>query len=95
MPIVTFLPSGKKINVPSGTTIFEAAQQAGMPIASSCSANFVCGRCNVQIVVGRHNLSEQQEAEKTLLKREKHPPTDRISCQTRIEGNCSVTTRYW
>ncbi len=95
MPTVTFLPSGKKIKVQSGVSLFDAAQQAGFPIASSCSANFVCARCNIQVVVGRDNLSPITEEEKKLLAREKLPPTDRISCQTKVLGNCTITTRYW
>jgi len=95
MPTVTFLPSGKKIQVAEGTSVFDAATQAGFPVASSCSANFVCGRCNIQVVVGRDNLSPPTQAEKKLLEREKHPPTDRISCQAKVHGNCTITTRYW
>lgn len=95
MPIVTFMPSGKSIDVPAGTTLFDAATQAGLPVASSCDADFVCGRCNMQILKGSENLSLQDELELRLLRRDKKPVTDRISCQARVSGDCTVTTTYW
>lgn len=95
MPIVSFQPSGKRIEAQSGETIYSAALRAGLPVASSCSADFVCGRCNMIIVEGAENLSPQSEMELRLLKRDKNPLTDRISCQTKVLGDCTVTTRYW
>jgi len=95
MPVVTFMPSGKMIEVASGTTLFEAATRAGLPVASSCSAENVCGKCNMQIIQGADSLSNQSEYEKKLLQRERHAVTDRISCLTKIEEDCVVTTKYW
>lgn len=95
MPIVTFLPSGRRVEVPMGSTVFEAALQANLPIASSCSAEFVCGKCNVRVLSGAENLSAQTDSERQLLVRENKPVTDRISCQATIQGDCSITTSYW
>lgn len=95
MPIVTFLPSGKSIEVPSGTLLFDAAKKVGLPVASSCGADNVCGKCNMQIVSGGEYLSVQQDEELKLLQRDKNPLADRISCMTQILGDCVVTTRYW
>jgi len=95
MPIVTFLPSGRRVEVAVGSTVFDAALQAGLPIASSCSAEFVCGKCNVRVVSGAENLSPQTDSERQLLARENKPVTDRISCQTAVHGDCSITTSYW
>ncbi|MFM8314059.1 MAG: 2Fe-2S iron-sulfur cluster-binding protein [Deltaproteobacteria bacterium] len=95
MPIVTFLPSGKTVEVEFGTLLFDAARKAGLPVASSCSADHVCGRCNMQIAQGKENLSKPTLEETKLLQRDKNPISDRISCMTRVEGDCSVTTRYW
>jgi 2Fe-2S ferredoxin len=95
MPIVTFFPSGQTIQVEQGSLLFDAAVKAGLPVASSCSTENVCGRCNMQILKGLENLSFQSEQEVKLLRRDKNPTTDRISCMTRIVGDCTVTTRYW
>ncbi len=95
MPIVTFFPSGKTIEVKAGTPLFNAAIDAGLPVASSCSADNVCGRCNMQVLYGAENLSLQEELEKRLLHRDKKPETDRISCMAQVMGDCTVTTSYW
>lgn len=95
MPIVTFHPSGKKVEVKEGTTLFEAALSANLPVASSCYTDFVCGKCNMQVISGSENLATQSEAERKLLRREKRDETDRISCVTKIWGDCTVTTTYW
>jgi ferredoxin, 2Fe-2S len=95
MPIVTFLPSGRSVEVPAGTTVFEAALRAELPIASSCNAEFICGKCNVRVVRGADALSAQTDPERQLLRRENRPVTDRISCQTLVQGDCAITTSYW
>ena len=95
MPIVTFFPSQKTIEVPSGTLLFDAAKRAGLPVASSCSADNICGKCNMQVLNGAESLSNQDVSETSLLQRDKNPITDRISCMTQVLGDCVVTTRYW
>ncbi len=95
MAIVTFHPSGKTIEVEHGTLLFDAALRAGLPVASSCSAAFVCCRCNMQILQGADQLSTQRDPERTLLKRDKKDLTDRVSCVVRVYGDCTVTTSYW
>jgi len=95
MPIVTFMPSQKSVEVPCGTLLFDAALRAGLPVASSCSAQNVCAKCNLQILTGAENLSPQTPWEKKLLSREKQGEADRISCLARIVGDCTVTARYW
>ena len=95
MPFVRFLPSGKSIEVEYGSLLFDAAIKVGLPVASSCTAEQVCGRCNMQVVDGRENLSGQQKSEVDLLLRDKKPERDRISCMTQVLGDCAVTTTYW
>lgn len=95
MPKIEFIPWKKTLTVSEGTSVYDAACQASLPIASSCSGKFTCGKCNVQVLEGSENLSPRTQPEEKLLEREKNPPTDRISCRTFIHGDCSVTTRYW
>jgi uncharacterized 2Fe-2S/4Fe-4S cluster protein (DUF4445 family) len=95
MPIVTFFPSGKTLEVEVGTLLFDAAVLAGLPVASSCQAKSVCGRCDMQVLEGKENLSEQDPKELSLLRRNQKLATNRISCLTRVFGNCTVTTGYW
>lgn len=95
MPIVTFLPSRKTRQVAEGTTLYRAATQAGLPVAASCSEEFVCGKCNMEIVEGAQNLSRQTAPERALLEQERKPATDRVSCKTVVYGDCTVKTSYW
>ena len=50
---VKFLPDNKKIKVPKGTDILNAAIAAGVYINSSCGGEGVCGRCKVVVRSGR------------------------------------------
>jgi ferredoxin len=95
MPTVTFLPSGKQKNVTAGTTLYRAAVAAGLPVAASCSEEFVCGKCNMRVLSGADQLSPQTRPERELLARESRPTTDRVSCHTVVYGDCTVTTPYW
>lgn len=92
---MTFNPSGITLDVIDGTSLFDAARNAGLPVASSCDAEFICGKCNMQVVAGGDAVSRQSEEERALLKKERNPTSDRVSCQTFVHGNCTVSTRYW
>ena len=74
MPIVTLLPSGRVIEIPSGTMLFDAACRAGLPVASSCSAEAVCGKCVMKIHSGPEKLNAPTEHETKLLARDKRDP---------------------
>ena len=95
MPIVTLQPGEKKIEVEWGTTLYDAAMLLNLPVASSCSAEATCGKCNMVVLLGNENLSEQNDLERHLLTKEKRPTSDRLSCVARVFGDCTVTTRYW
>jgi ferredoxin len=95
MPKVTFYPSGRIREVAPGTLLYAAAQAAGLPVASSCNAEGVCGQCNLAIVQGAENLSLKGPLEVRLLEKERHPADDRISCLTKVLGDCAVRAPYW
>jgi 2Fe-2S ferredoxin len=95
MPRINFVPSGQTIEVKKGTSLYDAAIQVKLPVAASCSAEFVCGKCNFTVLQGAENLSKQTSKEKELLHQQGRPVTDRISCRTAIWGDCTVTTSYW
>ena len=49
---VTYQPSGKMVHVPQGTTLFNAAHWAGLPIDSTCGGRGTCGKCGVRVLSG-------------------------------------------
>lgn len=57
MPKVTFLPSKREITVNNGTTLFIAAQEAGIALQTPCGGKGTCGKCKVRIV-GDHKTFE-------------------------------------
>ncbi len=95
MPIVTFVPSHISVTVAAGKSLYEAALQAALPIASSCGGEATCGKCNMRVVEGEAALSARTDLEAKLLKKENRPATDRISCLAKVHGDCKATTSYW
>ena len=52
MPIITFQPSGKNIDVSTGTELLDAARKADIEIESPCGGKGTCGKCIVRIISG-------------------------------------------
>lgn len=46
---VTFQPMNRKITVPAGTTVLEAARLAGVVLTAACDGTGRCGKCRVRI----------------------------------------------
>jgi uncharacterized 2Fe-2S/4Fe-4S cluster protein (DUF4445 family) len=78
---VTYLPSGKTARVPEGTTLFNAAHWAGLPIESTCGGRGTCGKCGVQVLAGTADLS---------LADHRHL-ADRIDDGWRLSCQCPIT----
>jgi len=95
MPKVTYYPSGLIQEVARGALLYNVAREAGLPVAGSCNADGVCGQCNFAILAGAENLSRKAKLEVRLLEKEKHPADDRISCLTKVLGDCTVRAPYW
>jgi len=83
---VTYEPSGTTAHVPTGTTLFNAAHWAGIPIESTCGGRGTCGKCRVRVVHGH--------AERTLADyRHVSEGLDegwRLSCQCEISEDMVV-----
>lgn len=95
MPRVTFLPSGKHIDIESGAYLLDAALDAGLPVQQQCGNMSICGWCVMEIVSGAEHLDSVEKPEQLLAKRNNFTPTMRASCQTRVLGNVVVRTPYW
>jgi len=53
---VTFKPDGKRITVHAGTTILEAAGQAGIILNTVCGGSGTCGKCRVRLQPGDRSV---------------------------------------
>jgi uncharacterized 2Fe-2S/4Fe-4S cluster protein (DUF4445 family) len=85
---VTYLPSDTTVHVPAGTTLFNAAHWAGLPIDSTCGGRGTCGKCAVRIVSGHaeRTLADYRHLSATL------DEGWRLSCQALVSEDtvCEV-----
>lgn len=73
----------------------QALLAGGLPVASSCRGDGVCAKCRIEIVDGKKNLSPENEREAFLREQHSIPKSQRVSCQTQVLGDITVTTSYW
>ena len=97
---VVFTPSGRRGEVPPGTTVLQAARSLGVDIDSVCGGRAMCGRCQVvvgegdfakhgiqssgQSVTGRSKV-EDRYAEKRGLAQGR-----RLSCQAKLRSDVVI-----
>jgi 2Fe-2S ferredoxin len=92
---VRFQPSGARLRVRPGTTLLEAARRAGLPMASSCGADGICGRCGVRVLAGAGTLSAEAANETEVKRRNRIDPELRLACRVGVHGPVEVTASYW
>jgi ferredoxin len=92
---VRFLPSGDTLTVTPGTTLLAAARRAGLPIASACGADGLCGRCGVRVTAGIESLSPEDSEEARVKRRNRVDPSLRLACRAMLAGDVEVTAAYW
>lgn len=92
MAIVRFEPYGVEVDVPEGTTLMAAADQAATRVVDEffvgecCEGRLECGNCCLQIVKGMENLSPASQAEQDLLKVVGKGENWRASCAAKVQG---------
>lgn len=95
MPAIRFVKNRPEIVVESGTVLMKALLEAGLPVASSCHGDGICGKCRIIIVEGAENLSQVNALEQMLRDRLRVPREYRISCQTQVLGDILIDASYW
>jgi ferredoxin len=107
MPKVTFVNEKKDVEVAAGANLREAARAAGIEIYKgadkylNCRGLGLCGTCRVLVKKGVENLSPKTLREKfnlnfhplTMLAALGHEDEMRLSCQVKVNGDCSIETR--
>jgi uncharacterized 2Fe-2S/4Fe-4S cluster protein (DUF4445 family) len=83
---VTYQPSGTSVRVPEGTTVFNAAHWAGLPIESTCGGRGTCGKCGVRVLAGEADLSPADHRHLA----ERLEDGWRLSCQCPITGPMTI-----
>jgi ferredoxin, 2Fe-2S len=87
MPKITFLPDGKTVEVPLGTSILDAADAAGVDLPHNCGGVCACTTCHVWIEQGLASLSELEDREDDKLNEAAGlSPSSRLGCQAEVGG---------
>jgi ferredoxin len=92
---VRFEPSGRTVRVVTGTSLLEAARRAGLPLASACGGDALCGRCGVSVLSGASSLPPQNELEARALRRNRVPAGQRLACRALVSSALTVTVTDW
>lgn len=95
MPAIRFVKKYPELQVESGSILMEELLKAGLPVASSCHGDGICGKCRIQIVSGAENLTRINPIETIVRDRLKIPQEYRVSCQTRVMGDILIDASYW
>jgi len=85
---INFESIGLHIFYREGITIFEAAREAGILLASSCGGRSTCGQCKISILDG--DTSPIGEGERAHLSQEEITSGLRLACATQALGNLKV-----
>ena len=93
MKTVTFRPSGRTVEVPTGSRVYEAIRAANLPVASSCGAVGTCGKCGVRVIQG--SVTEATPHERRVSDANRVDSALRLSCMAKVETDLLVTTDYW
>lgn len=102
MPTITFTSEKKEIQVPAGANLRTEALRAGVQLypgvhkVLNCHGLGQCGSCRVLITKGMENASRKGLMESARLAVSLayigNEQTMRLACQTRVEGDITVTT---
>jgi 2Fe-2S ferredoxin len=95
MVCVRFQPSGLRVEVPAGSTLLDAVLAAGLPIARSCGADGVCGRCGVRVLTGALHVTPEQPQEGAVKRANRLAAELRLACRACVLGDVEVTAAYW
>ena len=97
---IVFTPSGKRGSFDGGTKVLDAARQLGVDIDSVCGGRAICGRCQINVLVGdfaKHNIhsdftsvTEVSEAEKKYAERRGLNEDRRLSCQSLLKSDAVI-----
>ena len=88
MPTVT-VEGEPSFETATGTKLVLAVEDAGIDILHRCGGNSRCTTCKVQVVSG--DFGPMGELERERLAREANlGPDIRLSCQVRVDSDCSI-----
>ena len=93
MPLVTIIGDGEPlaIDLPAGSTLFEAGARVSAGIETACVGKGTCGLCRVKIVAGAQHLTGYTDEERKHLGNVYHLTKVRLSCRSKlVDGDVTI-----
>jgi len=87
MAKVVFQPYGKRVRVPVGATVREAASLAGIILEYPCGGEGTCGKCRVKVSGANGKPSP---AEIAIFSKDELRAGFRLACQMHIDGDINI-----
>ncbi len=84
---ITFQPQNLTTHAPEGTTVFNAANWAGLAIDSTCGGRGTCGKCKVRMIEGADAITD---ADRRYLSESELAEGWRLSCRAPVHSECLV-----
>jgi uncharacterized 2Fe-2S/4Fe-4S cluster protein (DUF4445 family) len=85
---INFQPVGKRVMVAAGTTIFEAARQAGIELSAACGGEGSCGQCQVVLLEGKVNAPTSDE--EFFIPEKDRKEGYRLACRTHSQSDLII-----
>jgi uncharacterized 2Fe-2S/4Fe-4S cluster protein (DUF4445 family) len=86
---IEFEPSGRKVKVPQGTTLLDAANKAEIYINSICGGSGYCGKCKVSV----DSLEKIKTIKSALLEPDETKQGIVLACRSRVLDDVTITVR--
>ncbi len=85
---VILQPIGRRVSVPAGTTLLDAARLAGIELVAICGGEGICGECRVRSISGE--LSPRTLTEGAELSNQDLDGGFRLACQAEVRSDVKV-----
>ena len=91
MPKVTFMPSGRVVEVKVGESILDVALANDISIQHACGGFCACTTCHCEILDGFMNLETAEDDELERMEvLEDRTEKSRLGCQSKVRGDVTV-----
>jgi len=95
VPVVTIAITGDSVplvvEVPAGSTLFEAGARVSAGIDTACVGKGTCGLCRVKIISGAQHLAPYSDEERKHLGNVYHLTKVRLACRaTLADGDVTI-----
>ena len=90
---VNFKDQHYTLETEENKVLLDLLRENKIDIPAPCGGKSRCGKCTVQVVGG--HVSDMTEHEKNILGKERTDAGYRLSCMTKVLGDCRVIVRIF